>query len=310
MPNDEAEELIELTYTGVHIHKHDHVIVPTIIDEYAEDRRTHALVYHWIKEEWLQQLIEDSICGVSSLNEPRTKVFNVGVNGKVVVAEIPGKSIEYVDKTDRGPNYSEMLRCVRAIDQYLYTAGMARQVYRREGPNNWVQWDNGVYVPRGQREQAVGFLDISGFSDGTLYAAGYKGEIWYFDSKSKKWIQEDSPTNLALTCITCTQNGDVYIAGLAGTIIKGSHNDWKVIDQEITKDDFWGITVFNDCIYFANYGGVYMLSGTALIPVSFGLGKSVTTAYIHANDGVMWSVGQKDLILTTDGITWIEIEKP
>lgn len=308
MPTNQNEEQLELTYIGVFVRNRNHVIVPTIVDKFSEDRRDHALVYHWLNQEWVQHLIENSICGVSALSEPSTKVFNVGVDGKVVVASIPGKSEEIVDSSERGPNYSETLRCVRKIGSHIYVAGMARQVYRRESDGLWVKWDDGVYVPRGKREVATGFLDISGSSDELLYAVGYKGEIWHYDKK--KWAQEDSPTNIALTQVCFVNPSEIYVAGLSGVVFRGSRGAWRKIDQDVTESDFWGITELNGCVYFSNYDGVFVLKNDTLVHVDLGFDRKLTTAYLHASDGVMWSVGQKDLAYSFDGTKWFEAEKP
>ncbi|HZX47839.1 MAG TPA: hypothetical protein VFF47_01320 [Nitrospirota bacterium] len=303
-----SEEILELTYTGVFVYRRNHVIVSTIVDEFAEDQRDHALVYHWMDNDWAQQLIDNSICGSCAINEGGAKIFNVGVDGKVAVRALPtGESVEVVDTTGDSPNYSETLRCVRVIDNYIYVAGMARQVYRRETSNRWIRMDQGVYVPRGQRTKAVGFLDIDGTPE-DLYAVGYKGEIWYYNGKG--WDQEDSPTNVALTKIFYVQPSVVYIAGLAGTLLCGCHGSWRAIRQETTNEDFWGITEFRGRIYLANYDGVYVLDGNSLHLIDFGLGRKFTTAYLHAADGVMWSAGSKDLAYTEDGVIWIEVEKP
>jgi hypothetical protein len=54
------DESLELTYTGVFVRSRDHIIVPAVVDAYAEDQRDHALVQHWRRDDWVQQLIDES----------------------------------------------------------------------------------------------------------------------------------------------------------------------------------------------------------------------------------------------------------
>ncbi|HXF46509.1 MAG TPA: hypothetical protein VNK91_10365 [Burkholderiaceae bacterium] len=309
-PNDHSvDEALALTHTGVFIHRRDHVIVPTIVDAYADDKRHHALVYHWLDGDWSQHLVEDSICGVVATGDSPVEVLNVGVNGTVVVAKIPGgESTESVDPTARGPNYSETLRCVRKIGPSIYVAGMARQVYRRDGLGRWVAVDAGTYLARGQRHQAVGFLDIDGDSDGRLYAVGYKGEIWIREADA--WTQEPSPTSVALTKVLGTSSGDVVICGLAGVILRGTKGRWQVLAEDATREDFWGLAEYLGEIYLATDRRLFKLVGNTLQPVDFGSPRPLSTSYLHSADGVLWSVGPKDIVFTDNGTDWHLVPNP
>lgn len=300
---------MNLTYTGVYVHHKEHIIVPSIIDEFEDDNRDHGIVLHFIEEEWAQHLIDDnSICGVTSIHEPQTKFFVAGVDGRIDIADKSGPSQEFVDQSDRRPDYSKTIRCIKRIGDKIYATGMARQVYVRNQDNKWSQLDKGVYVPSGQMENVSGFLDIDGYQNGILYAVGYEGEIFFFDGKN--WTQEDSITNVALTCMKVLSEEDVVIAGMAGVIIRGSHGKWKVIEHEETKEDFWGVTTFQSKIYLSNYEGIFILDGESLSKIDMNMPSDFTTAYIDSADGIICSVGQKNIALSTDGIHWNEIEGP
>jgi hypothetical protein len=303
------DELLALTYTGVFVISRDHVVVPAIADAFADDRRDHALVQHWLGDEWVQQLIETSICGVCARQGDVTEVFNVGVDGNVVVARLPGGPVsEAVDTSPRGPNYSETLRCVRLIGGDVYVAGMARQCYRRTGNGVWRAMDAGTYVPRGQRTEAVGFLDLDGSDSGNIYAVGYKGEIWHFDGTT--WHQEDSPTGVALTKVLVAQDGYVYVAGLAGTILLGRHGQWDLLCKGESSEDFWGLAEYRGDIYLASNQGVHVIRDGHLNNVDMGIQTEISTAYLHASDGVLYSVGPKDVVMTEDGHAWHVMPKP
>jgi hypothetical protein len=151
-------------------------------------------------------------------------------------------------------------------------------------------------------------MDLGGVSEGALYAVGYLGEIWYREPVG--WIQQDSPTNVVLTCVKCVSRDEVYVAGLMGTLLRGTNGQWQVIPQEATKADFWGMAWFGGQMYLSNYDGVFVLRGTDLERIDMGLAPELTTAYLDSRDGVLWSVGPKHLAVTTDGRIWTEIAKP
>ena len=305
------EAALELTYTGVFVVSRNHIVVPAIIDEYADDRRDHALVQHWLVDDWVQHLVDESICGVCAQGSNPAEVLNIGIGGHVVVARIPGgEAYEDVDVSPRGPNHSEMLRCVKLIGGFAHVAGMARQVYRRNAHGVWSNIDAGVYQPRGTRRKASGFLDIDGFDLSEIYAVGYKGEIWSYDGST--WVERESPTNVALSQILASSSGDVFVAGLAGTLLRGRANRWILIAQGQCSDDFWGLAEFNGSVYVATSEGVYRVADDDLVPLNLGQdgGEDVSTSYLHAGDGILVSVGDKDILRTDDGVRWTSMPKP
>src|SRR5690242_13671657 len=99
---DDDEEIdsdeLELTNTGVWVVRTDHVVLATVVDEFAEEKRRHGFVFHWLGDDWHKQLVDDFLCGVCALPGPPVQAFRVGVNGNVYVATIPGgPSMETID---------------------------------------------------------------------------------------------------------------------------------------------------------------------------------------------------------------------
>jgi hypothetical protein len=108
----------------------------------------------------------------------------------------------------------------------------------------------------------------------------------------------------------CTENGLVYVAGLAGTIVRGRVGEWTSINQEVTEDDFWGSANFKGTPYFATSKAVYRLVEDDLQRVDFGpLGK-ITAGQLDCNSDVMWSVGSKHIAMTRDGQHWQSVAGP
>lgn len=199
--------------------------------------------------------------------------------------------------------------CLPVPSGPLRRAGMARQeVYRRNPGGTWTAIDTGVYQPRGSRDKATAFLDMDGFGPSELYAAGYKGELWSFDGGT--WVQRDSPTNVALTKVHASNAAEVYVVGLAGTLMCGRADRWALLAEGQVSDDFWGLTEFNGSVYVASNRAVYRVEDGTLVEFNFGQDHPVTTSHLHAADGILVSVGPKDILRTEDGVLWSAMPKP
>ena len=309
MVSNRDDKKLERTNTGVYIHDRTHFIIPTEIDEYADEGYDHAVVCHGLRNKWRYHLIDNTLAGVTILDHPTVEVLNVGIDGEVVVGtEESTQRLEHVDQSDRGPNHSLILRCVRQIGNHAYVAGMARMVYKRLRDGEWRPWDNGMYVPREEFKYVVGLNDIHGVDENSIYAVGFMGEIWHYDGQ--RWIEQHTPTNLTLTGVYCVSMDEVYASGMVGMLLRGRNGVWEVIEQECTKQDFWGITYFQEKIFLAGTGGVYVLTPVGLQPVDMQLGRRVSTGYLDAADGILLSVGEKDIVYTVNGVDWHEIEGP
>ncbi len=303
----------EHTFTGVVVHKRDHVYVSAISDEFKTED-DHALVFRWFGRQWAHRSLAFAVGSLCQMDTPERLVLCMGINGEINLFTNPGAAgaaTEQVDVSEEGPSELVHLKCIRLIGQHVYVAGMGRHVYKRVGANNWQAIDQGVFAPRGQRDRAIGFNAIDGTTESGIYAVGYQGEIWFYDGKT--WAQQDSPTNVALTCARCLPDGNVYVGGMAGILLRGRAGQWESIVHDTTDEDFWGMAVFDGRVYLANYHGVFVLQGDVLTPVELGLRRDsvkLSTAYLDANDGVLWSVGQKDLAYTEDGVRWVEVPRP
>jgi hypothetical protein len=153
----------------------------------------------------------------------------------------------------------------------------------------------------------VGFLDIDGFSAHDLCAVGYKGEIWHYDGK---WHAQKSPTDRALTRVIPLDSGDWVAVGLAGTILTGRAGRWQEIKQSATEMDFWGGVTFKGQVILATGEGLFTLQGKKVKPLNIGVKGSRTTGFLHAAEGVLWSVGAKDIFRSEDGVKWKRVPNP
>jgi hypothetical protein len=296
------------TFTGVHVYKRTNVFVPAVADELEEEGLEHTLLFRLKDGAWSHFPIAKAVPSVCVTDLPTPAILAMSADGEVSVYGASGRTIEMIDDSDEGPSELLQLRCIRVIGSGVYAAGLGRHVYRRMTPGRWAAVDRGVFAPRAEREVPVGFNWIDGLREDAIYAAGYFGEIWFYDGR--RWIQQDSPTNVSLNGVCCVSEDEVVIGGMAGTVLRGANGRWEVIEQGETEKDFWGITHFRGQTYLSNYDGVFALEDGSLTQVDMGLPDAVSTAYLDAKDGVMWSVGHRDLAFTEDGESWTVVERP
>jgi hypothetical protein len=300
---DEDFGFIEGTLYG-----RDNMIVIASSEKLEEDDVDHAFICHLKNGKWDFWYEEFSAIKVCVIDAAGTTLVVMGIAGEILVGDSRGFRREVVDSTDEGPNKLRPLNDMREINQYVYVAGMRRQVFRC--PVNTLRWerfDDSVLVPKTSKEVA-GFLTIDGFSGSEIYAAGYRGQIWYFDGK--KWRSIDSPTNLRLEALRCVVGDSVIVVGDEGVILRGRDDRWDVVAQDLTDETFTDVETFQERIFISTEVGVlYELQGDQLVDVDLGLGKEITTSNLHSDGRRLLSVGDRDL-LVYDGTAWAEVPHP
>jgi hypothetical protein len=271
------------------------------IDELADAGEPDCWLMKWTMEnKWGHFDLEWSATRIWVFTEPEAEAFAIGPEGRVCLGSHAGPVEEVVDASDEGPKARGPLRDLRGIDGALFTCGMGRQVYQRVGKNRWVRADEGVVVPVGEVTLA-GFNSIDGLSENDIYAVGFEGEIWR--RQRGKWRQLESPTNVILHQVRAIKKNLTYACGQKGVLLLGDGDSWKEIHHTATEDHLWGMQWFNKRLYVSSDEAVYVLEDDEelrRIPM-----KGIETCgHLHANDGVMWSFGTKDLAWTEDTVMW------
>lgn len=292
-----------IKFTGVYIHRKDLVFVRGIIKTLDSDNVNHAIMLRWFKGEWGHYIIENVITSHCVIGNGYREVISLGADGTIHVASSSGFTWESIDDSDEGPNDKRAMVDIKPIGNEVFAVGMARQVYKRQKGGTWIRCDQGARGEKGIWDIA-GFKSIDGFGVNSIYAVGFKGEIWFYDGH--RWQALDSPTNVKLEKVKCLHPNDFFIAGAKGTLIKGSKNKMKIIPNNVTKSTLWGLEYYNGKTYLSDRKDVYVFSGGEIEKIDMQLGKKITTCYLHANDGVLWSVGDRD-VAVFDGNTWSEI---
>ena len=188
-------------------------------------------------------------------------------------------------------------RWVADVAGQAYAVGHMGTVYRLDAPKQWTRMDE--ELPRDFDIEA-----IHGFGPKDLYAVGKRGAVWHFNGE--RWSAREFPTNIGLTRVECAGDGNVYVAGHAGTLIRGRDQAWSVVDHQETDDDIWAVKWFDGALYVATLSKLYRLRGDVLEPVDFGGETPKSFYHLSAAPGVMWSIGESE-VLSFDGKRWTRL---
>jgi hypothetical protein len=219
---------------------------------------------------------------------------------KLVAVSGDGKVFTYVGGQEGSEKIRDAfdLRACAAIDGHAYACGMNREVFLRAGEGKWTA----MHAPGADGDDDIaGFEAIDGFGADDLYAVGWEGEIWHWQSGA--WTQGPSPVNVVLSGVCCAGDGNVYACGQSGTLLRGRGQDWDVLETDGLIDDFWDLRWFMGRLYVASMSALYELQGDVLVPVDFGPDAPDSCYKLTDAEGVLWSVGQQN-ICSFDGAAW------
>src|SRR6266446_4137741 len=166
-------------------------------DEMAEQKLDHSLFAEWNRGVWRGSNIAPvkwTTVDATVTTVPIQQALFLGYWGEVLCM---GSGDVHEEKIQSGngesPQQRGPMRGIRSIGGRAYAVGTHRQVYRRDGANNWICIDQGAR-PQSHDSAVVSFESIDGFSSEEVYAAGRQGEIWRYDGRN--WRRLNSPTNM------------------------------------------------------------------------------------------------------------------
>ncbi len=227
----------------------------------------------------------------------------LGKNGEI--AELTAENTDTQQIPGAGLNREDAygyVEAIKKIDATLYVCGYGRQVYKFTD-GQWQSISDEILT----HDSATGFFDIDGSDSRHIYAVGWKGEIFFYDGN--QWHKDDSPTNSHLASVCCAEDGSVWIAGNKGVVLHGRFNQWTQISSEEMTGNWYCVAVYEGKTYLAGNQQLAVVEGDEIVPLDVGVGREITTHKLSVKEGLLWSVGEKD-ILMFDGQKWQEIEHP
>lgn len=294
--------------TGV-VRYHDLAYLASVSDEMQANRVDHTYITEWDAGTWRVGDDDDdiqhwSVVAGTLVHLPLEQALFLGAGGQVICTGSGDTHEEQLPNDESAIAGRGEMRGVCAVEGVAYACGMDRQVYRRHDENDWRAMDTGAR-PAAEDEQIVGFETIAGFSSSEIYAAGWGGEIWAYDGK--RWQPQVSPTNLVITALCCAEDGYLYACGQLGTLLRGRHTNWEVIEHGDSDDDFWSLAWFKGALYVSSSTAIYKLQNGHLQTVDFGDDEPDNCFHLSAADGVLWSIAAKD-VFAFDGSLWQRID--
>lgn len=274
---------------------------PVVLDDEEELTR----FYTFDRGQWMHFDFDITVTSVCATAEKPKNIFLLGWNGRIVriVRGQPAEErILGAGLDDEGLGYVMNMRNVAGE---LYVCGSGGQVYRRTA-RGWVHADDGVLDAKGATK-VTELNCIDGTSSQDLYTVGDGGLIFHY--QGRKWNRLSPPVNRDLHWLKSVSDDEVYVCGASGTFLRGSGADWEVIAVPDDAQDLWCVESLNDTVYLASDNGLLEFDGKKVGWVKTGMKKKVDGNRLHANDGVLWSVGT-DHLCFFDGKNWTYVNHP
>lgn len=209
---------------------------------------------------------------------------------------------------------------LRQIDGCLYAVGNYGCIFRRDLKGNWRLLSQGLDIKGIAEYRAEGrsvsesillanrnssTKAING-QRGKIFCAGDRGEVYWLDAEV--WVRINSSTGANLCDIAISSQGEVYICGWSGTLLKGDEKGFSQIATNI-DDYFHSMAFFNGELYIGGSQGLYKLGGDSVQPVRTNQNAPFNCVELDAYDGELLVVSDR-WFLVFDGTAWRRIDDP
>jgi hypothetical protein len=192
------------------------------------------------------------------------------------------------------------LNDLRYIGKHLYACGTQNQIHKQVG-KKWERMDEGIFSPlKKQVDRCLNAID--GFSDNDIYAVGDQGVLNW---DGKKWTKLKMPTDFPFYCVLCASNGEVYVGGSGGVLLKGNASKgWiDLSNTSVTNEVFEDMAEFQGKIYITATDELISTNGKTIEKVNVPVKGHKAYYAIDAVPDELWTVGD-DCVLQFDGKTW------
>lgn len=285
----------------------DRTMVGILTDrELAARKVDHALIGVLEPSGWRPEIrMPWSGIGACRVELPAPAWVVVGHSGRALVVDALGHREETIGTGAEAAARIGLLRGARAIGGRAHAVGMERQAWRREAAGQWTAIDAGLRLPPGD-PAITGLEAIDGFGPDELWAVGWRGEVWRLRDGS--WRLLPSPTNLILTNLCCAGDGVVYVCGRRGLLLRAEGDRIAVIEQDLTRDDFWGIAWHEGSVWLATFYALYRYLPREDRLLLVDEEDAPDSCYhLNAVEGRLWSFGPFEVAVRESG-GWAAID--
>ena len=245
---------------------------------------------------------------------------------KGVSSEYPKDSAWYDDKISANPipHPHNAMHTARNIGGDIYFAGTPRKLFKRTGPDRWIdltaetahpglhQEINAAKEKRGNlRGLPLGFHAIDGFSGDDIYAGGRHGDFWHW--LDGHWYRMDLPTNVSISAIACGGDGQVYVGCENGLLYLGrDHTEagerWRKLGREAVATGITSLAWFDGKLWVGAKHGLYLCEGenVALYPFPEKRHSVVGEVQVAACDEALLAYNDHSAVVF-DGQSWTTI---
>ncbi|MBT8399776.1 MAG: hypothetical protein KJO98_04810 [Rhodothermia bacterium] len=274
------------------------------VDELFREDESHSILAIVKGGKVTGVVVEESCRGLSPLPHSRDGVVFLGEDGGVWTHE--SGSFQPVVEALGGKELSGPLRAVGLdADNRLMAVGAALQVYTSKDGYRW----NSSHIPvSGTLEELAnhGLESMCAHAGRGTYCVGWAGDAFLHDRNH--WSQLSVPTNVDLYAVHCGDDGNVYMCGEEGVLLKGIESGWTLFENEVTTERFWGIATFGGRTVVSSDYLLYEIKDDQLVPFSYSEEDHVPTYTntLSVGKDILWSVGSKQLF-QYDGKRWTEL---
>jgi hypothetical protein len=228
------------------------------------------------------------------------QTFVLGENGQVLIVEKERVRSCDIDRSLGNDRRGGPMRKIRAFGDAIVAVGMNRQVYFLDLSEKWVE----ISAPRTNGSPVTGFEAIVGIGLDDFICAGWRGEIWR--RLKGVWIQFHSPTNVLISDMVVA-DGKIFGCGLAGLLLSGDSQTWRVVDQGTFDIDLFSVAYYRGRLFVASLYCVYELKDDKLYDVDYGIEPPGTAHTLCTVEEGMALIGAKDLYFLKD-LSWRRLE--
>lgn len=227
------------------------------------------------------------------------------------------------------------MRRLREVGGNLYACGGGNQVYKRQA-DGWHAMDQQLaefsrsaltdisdllHTRKGELSsdellalteqvgEVGGLNDIAGVAHDDLYACGVAGALWHWNGRT--WRRLEIPSDEHLHSIHIASDGQVWVCGHNGTLLKGNQErGFRSLLGEKCSDHFWSIREFDGAVYLGSTKGLFSYQDQSLKSVVLpGKQNPSIIQALDATDNVLWVVAQRYVARLRDGV-WERFDHP